>query len=91
MSPPLPHHIDDGPVTSAAVALPLLGLFLLMPPLIILFAHGAGVGGVPLIVLYVFGVWCALIICAVGLARRLQEPASQGPAEPTVLPPHPGS
>lgn len=90
MSPPLPHHIDDGPATSAAVALPMLGLFLLMPPMTVLFAQGAGLGGVPLIVLYVFGVWCALIVCAIGLARRLREPAPEGTAEPTVLPPHPG-
>lgn len=65
------HPVDDGSAPSAAVALPLLGLFLLMPPVITLFAHGVGLGGVPTIVLYVFGVWIALIVCAALLARRL--------------------
>jgi len=72
--------MDDGTTPSAAVALPLLGLFLLMPPVITLFAKGAGFAGVPLIVVYVFGVWVALIACAAWLARcldseRLDEPA----------------
>lgn len=63
--------VDDGSAPSAAVALPLLGLFLLMPPVITLFARGAGLAGVPTIVLYVFGVWIALIVCAALLAPHL--------------------
>lgn len=64
-------HINDGTASGAAVALPLLGLFLLMPPVVTLFARGVGFAGVPLIVIYVFGVWSALIFCAALLARRL--------------------
>ena len=69
---------DASAAANAAVVLPLLGLFLLMPPVITLFARGVGFGGVPLIVLYVFGVWSALIVCAALLARRLDPDRSNG-------------
>lgn len=64
-------RVDDGTAASVAVALPLLGLFLLMPPIVVLFARGVGVAGVPLIVIYLFGVWAALIVGAVLLAWRM--------------------
>ncbi len=54
----------------AAVVLPLVGLFLLMPPVITLFVRPAEIAGVPLIVAYLFGVWLALIGCAALLGRR---------------------
>ncbi|MFA7666235.1 MAG: hypothetical protein WCY32_08955 [Burkholderiaceae bacterium] len=63
----------------AAALLPALALFLLMPPVITLFTETRTVGGVPLIVAYLFGVWLALIVAAALLARRL--------APPTVAPP----
>ncbi|MGB6054050.1 MAG: hypothetical protein WBG17_02315 [Burkholderiaceae bacterium] len=69
---------DSSTASDAAVALPLFGLFLLMPPLITLFAAGLDLGGVPLIVIYVFGVWIALIVCAALLARRLDPSRSEG-------------
>jgi len=62
---------DSARVRDAASLLPLLGLFLLMPPVITLFAAAVSVSGVPLIVVYVFGVWAALVVCAGLLARRL--------------------
>lgn len=58
-------------VRDAAVVLPLVGLFLLMPPTIALFAVGYPIAGVPLIVAYLFGVWIALIACAALIAHRL--------------------
>jgi len=58
----------------AAVILPLLGLFLLMPPLITLFARGEHLFGIPVIVIYIFGVWLALVACAALIARRLASP-----------------
>lgn len=58
----------------AAAVLPALGLFLLMPPVITLFASAVHVAGVPLIVVYLFGVWLSLIVCAALLARRLGQP-----------------
>jgi hypothetical protein len=55
----------------AAMLLPIVGLFLFMPPLITLFAGAFDVVGVPLIVVYLFAVWLALIVAAFWFARRL--------------------
>lgn len=56
----------------AAIVLPLLGLVLLMPPVIVLFAVPIRIAGVPLIVIYVFGVWLTLVLGAALLGRVLQ-------------------
>lgn len=74
-----PLHSSAAP--DAAVALPLFGVFLLMPPIITLFASGLDIHGVPLIVVYVFSVWIALIVCAAWLAKRL-DPTHLEPATP---------
>lgn len=65
----------------AAVLLPVLGLFLLMPPVIGLFALPLRVAGVPLIVLYLFGVWFALLLGAAWLAWVHRARRSAPPAE----------
>ena len=67
---------DSTRTRDVAALLPLLGVFLLMPPVITLFVADADVGGVPLIVVYLFGVWLALIAGAAVLARRLAPPRS---------------
>lgn len=67
MKPPIPGRVRD-----AAVLLPVLGLVLLVPPLVTLFASARiGIAGVPLVVVYVFGTWLGLIAAAALLARRL--------------------
>jgi hypothetical protein len=66
----------------AAVVLPVFGMFLLLPPVISLFAAPVAIWGIPLIVLYVFGAWAGLIGCAALLARRLDSPPSPQTAEP---------
>jgi hypothetical protein len=63
----------------AARVLPMLGLFLLMPPVITLFAAPLRVAGVPLIVVYLFGVWLALVLGAALLGRALQPRAPAPP------------
>lgn len=77
----------------AAVVLPLVGLFLLMPPVITLFVRPADVAGVPLIVAYLFGVWLALIGCAALLGRRVAPDAApdagRGAASDPVADPAP--
>lgn len=65
-TPPPPGRIRD-----AAALLPVLGLVLLMPPVITLFAGPYEVAGVPLSVAYLFGAWLGLIALAALLARRL--------------------
>lgn len=80
--------LDSGTAADAVTALPLFGLFLLMPPMITLFARGFDLAGVPLIVVYVFGVWIALIVCAALLARRL-DPSRSEDAAGAEAPPRP--
>ena len=67
----------------AAGVLPVLGLFLLIPPVIGLFAAPVDVAGVPLVVVYLFAVWLGLALAAALLGRFLELPAPPGdPAEP---------
>ena len=56
---------------AAAVLLPCIGLFLVMPPVIGLFAVPRDVAGIPLIVLYLFGVWLWLSNAAARRALRV--------------------
>lgn len=72
VAPESPSPERSARARDAAVVLPLLGLFLLMPPVIGLFAVPVDVAGVPLIVLYLFGVWLALVLAAALLGRALQ-------------------
>lgn len=70
-------------IRDAATVLPFVGTALMMPPLIGLFAVPVALGGIPLIVLYVFAVWAAIIASAFVLARRLARPPSESsPEEP---------
>jgi len=71
-----PEPIPDTPervsrARDAARLLPLIGLFLLLPPVIAPFAVPVDVAGVPLLVLYLFAVWLGLIVAAALLARAL--------------------
>lgn len=59
-----------------ALCLPLLGLFLLMPPALLVFGIPITIAGVPLIVVYIFGVWSFLIAGAYMLTRRLDPDTS---------------
>lgn len=64
---------------SFAGLLPLLGVFLWMPPFILLFAGPARPWGVPLVLAYLFGVWAALLASAFLLARALRPRPGSGP------------
>lgn len=57
---------------SRAAALPLIGFFLLTPLFIRVFAAETTVLGAPLVVVYIFGIWLGLIVCAALLAKRLK-------------------
>lgn len=69
----------------AAGVLPILGLFLLVPPVIGLFAAPVDVAGVPLIVVYLFAVWLGLALATALLGRALELP--EPPADPAEPPP----
>lgn len=49
------------------------GFLLLVPPLVQLFNHQVRFLGVPQIVVYLFGVWLALILGTVALTRHLEQ------------------
>lgn len=81
--------MDTRPPPSArlhdvAVLLPCVGLALLMPPFIGLFTPPLTLFGIPLLVLYLFGVWALLIVVAAVLARRLAP--ADAPAPPDATP-----
>jgi hypothetical protein len=57
----------------AAAILPLAGIVLFASPLIDSFADAGLVGGIPVSVIYVFGVWFALIALTARLARGLRD------------------
>ena len=52
---------------------PLLGIFVLLPPLVTLFVGPRWAFGVPLIFAYLFGVWAVLIGFTWWLGRHLQD------------------
>lgn len=56
----------------AALVIPLFGLFLLLPPLLSLFEGASTIFGIPVLYVYVFGVWFGLVIAGMWLARRLE-------------------
>lgn len=57
----------------AATILPFAAAALLVPPAILIFAVPASLAGIPLIMIYIFGLWAAVIGAAFLLARRLAE------------------
>lgn len=60
---------DPEALRDAAALLPIAAAVLLLPPFILLFAAPVRIGGVPLIVAYVFGAWAVVILLAWVLAR----------------------
>ena len=61
--------------THLALLLPLIGTFLLMPPAVLVFDLPINLGGIPLIVVYLFAIWGFLITGALILARQLSPKA----------------
>ena len=57
----------------ASVLLPLAGLVLLMPPVALVLSLPARIGGVPVVVIYVFLVWAFLILAARAVGRRMAD------------------
>ena len=69
----------------AATLLPVTAAILLLPPFILVFAASVQIAGVPLIVVYLFGIWAVIVFCAWLLARNLAkadaEAGMEGEAE----------
>jgi NADH:ubiquinone oxidoreductase subunit 6 (subunit J) len=60
---------DPQVARDAATLLPIVAAVLLLPPFILIFATPARVGGIPLVVVYVFAVWALTVFCAWLIAR----------------------
>lgn len=56
-----------------ALLLPVFGAFFLVSPLITVFTGVTTVFGLPLIFVYIFGVWLGLVLIARAMARRLEK------------------
>lgn len=65
-------------VRDAAAILPVAVIILLLPPVILIFSAPVLIAGIPLIVLYVYGVWACLILCALLVALRVKEADGNG-------------
>jgi hypothetical protein len=69
----------------AILAVTVFGSLLLLPPILPFFDRHVSVLGMPLIVVYVFGIWLALIGLAWLLSRRLPANGTrEPPLQPTV-------
>jgi hypothetical protein len=75
----------------AALLIPLLGVFLILPPILGLFDGPHSFAGIPILHIYVFAVWLALVGAGFWLSRRLrgEEPESE-PARDATAPPADG-
>ncbi len=56
-----------------ALLLPIFGAFLLVSPLITVFIGSTSIFGLPLIFIYIFGIWLGLVLIARAMARRLDK------------------
>ena len=68
--------VQDNRISERLIALFLLGAFLLLPPVLLVFNMPARALGVPVLYLYIFVVWAVLIALAAAIARLL---AREGP------------
>ena len=68
------------------VAIFLLGLLLLLPPVLLVFNRPDRLLGVPVLYLYVFLAWIALIVLSAAVARSIpvDRPAGDGEAQPDL-------
>lgn len=75
----------------AAFVLPFFGVLLLLPPFLNLFTRERLLWGVPLEVLYIFGVWLGLVAGAAILSRRMprQDAGTRDPDGGAAPPPDP--
>lgn len=71
----------DRRLRDAALLLPLGGALLLLPPYIRVFDQHVTVLGVPLLHLYLFGIWLLGIVLTALLSRRLARQIGEPPSD----------
>lgn len=79
----MPHRRSFRPGKTKAirdklVALFLLGVVLFTPPLVLLFAGGGRVGGIPVLYLYIFGAWIGLTLLLAVVVERGERSPGRG-------------
>jgi Ca2+/Na+ antiporter len=80
-----------------SVALFVLGAILLLPPLLLVFNRPERFAGIPILYLYVFVVWCALIAIAAAVAHSIpyeemdSSAAGPAPVPASATPVHPAA
>lgn len=62
-----------GPAGERLVALFLFGVLLFSPPLMLVFDREGTVAGIPLLYLYLFGTWAALIALAAAVVEGARD------------------
>ena len=60
-------------ITDASILILCLGIVLLLPPITFIFDKPTVLFGVPLVVLYMFGVWFALVLASCMISRHLRK------------------
>jgi hypothetical protein len=69
--------MKHAPIGDRMAALFGLGALAFSPPLLAIFAKPDMVSGIPLLYLYLFGIWAVLIVLlAYAIGRRREEPAT---------------
>lgn len=58
-------------IRDLACIMPVVAVFLFLPPLILVFSAPVTVSGIPLIVVYLYGTWAVLVLAAFLVARGL--------------------
>jgi len=64
-----------------AFVLTMLGPWLALLPTMITFDREVDFGGVPVVVLYIFGIWISLIVAGAYVAKKLQQSETDTPDE----------
>lgn len=72
-------------VREFATVLPLVVILLVMPPIVLVFSAPSTLAGIPLIVVYIYGLWAAAIVAALAVARRLERGEGAGGSEPDAM------
>jgi cytoskeletal protein RodZ len=74
-------------IRDTIMVLTLIGTWLMMPPMLEVFQNSSSILGMPMIVVYLFGVWLALIMTTALVVRRIRSSDdSVEPASEAVLP-----
>jgi hypothetical protein len=64
-------------VVEFAFLLPWVGVFLLTPPVVIIWQTWSRAAGFPLFIVYIFVCWLALVVTGGVVARRLEWPGAR--------------